>query len=275
MKGSRGFTLLEVLVALVIVAFGMSAVMAALSSSAGNIGALRTRTFAEWVAMNQIADARLNFNAPKTGSTEGDVKDFGGADWHWRQDVVAVEMIPGMLEIAVRVKQLPKGSSSTSTSSSSGSRSSSGGSSRGSNGSSNSSSGAPGSFFGASSSGLSGAFGSSGGASSGASSGFHSSSSSGLGLVSSSGVLSKNIGASKLPATADDQHWIATVIGFRGDAVAASTGEIPDWSPGNSSTTESSGSGSSGTIASPAVSSSSSGATSSPTSPTTSTSPQG
>ena len=62
MSRCRGFTLLEVLVALVIVAFGMGAVLSALSSSANNIAALREKTIAEWVGMNQIADVRLNLN---------------------------------------------------------------------------------------------------------------------------------------------------------------------------------------------------------------------
>ena len=139
MRRARGFTLIEVLVALVIVAFGMGAVLAALSSSADNIAQLREKTLAEWVALNQVADARLNLNAPQPGVTEGDVKAFGNGDWHWRQDVIAVDAIPGMIEIAVRVKRLKAGdkpSSSITPTQKTPSRSGS-----------NASSGAPGSFF--------------------------------------------------------------------------------------------------------------------------------
>ena len=81
---TRGFTLIEVLVALVIVAFGVGAVLAALSSAAVNVSALREKTLAQWVALNRIADARLTLQAPQTGTSEGDVKNFANGDWHWR-----------------------------------------------------------------------------------------------------------------------------------------------------------------------------------------------
>jgi general secretion pathway protein I len=199
-----GFTLIEVLVALIIVAFGMGAVLSALSSSAENITALREKTLAEWIAMNQITDTRLNLNAPLPGVTEGDVKGFGNEDWHWRQDVVAVDMIPGMLEIAVRVARLQPGQSFSSSSSGSTP-------SKPSKTSSGPSSGAPSSFFNSSSS--------SGGFSSG---GF----SSGLGQLSSGGM--RNIGAAALP-NAGNQQWVATVIGFRGDSLSPVQGESPAW----------------------------------------------
>jgi general secretion pathway protein I len=50
-----GFTLIEVLVALAIVAIGMAAVLGALSSSGGTIIYLHDKTLAEWVALNHIA----------------------------------------------------------------------------------------------------------------------------------------------------------------------------------------------------------------------------
>jgi type II secretion system protein I len=201
---ARGFTLIEVLVALVIVAFGMGAVLSALSSSAENVSALREKSMAEWIAMNRIADERLSLNPPKPGTTEGDVKAFGGEDWHWREDVVAVDAIPGMLEIAVRVTHLKPGqfsSSSGSSTRSTPSKSSSG-----------FSSGAPGSFF-----------------SSSSGSGFSSGGfSSGLGGLSS-GAAMKNLGAAALP-NANNTQWVATVIGFRGDSISPPSGEQPDWS---------------------------------------------
>jgi type II secretion system protein I len=215
MRRADGFTLIEVLVALIIVAFGMGAVLSALSSSADNISALREKTLAEWIAMNQIADTRLSLTPPQAGVTEGDIKDFGNGNWHWRQDVIAMDFPPGMLEIAVRVRRAVPGdklspSSGSSTPKLPG-RSSSG-----------SSSGAPSSFF--SSSG--GSYSSGGFSSSGSSSGGFSS---GLSQLASSGASLRNLGASKLPDNDKTQQWIATVIGFRGDAISPASGEAPDW----------------------------------------------
>ena len=212
---TRGFTLIEVLVALIIVAFGMGAVLSALSSSADNISALREKTLAQWIAMNQIADTRLSLTPPQPGVTEGDTKDFGNGNWHWRQDVIAMDFPPGMLEIAVRVRRAMPGDKFSSSSGASAPKSPA-------RSSSGSSSGAPGSFF--SSSGgsySSGGFGSSGSSSGG--------SSSGLGQFSSSGASLRNLGASQLPDNGKDQQWVTTVIGFRGDAIAQASGEAPDW----------------------------------------------
>ncbi|TLY61079.1 MAG: type II secretion system protein GspI, partial [Gammaproteobacteria bacterium] len=89
-RGRGGFTLIEVLVALAIVAIGMAAVLGALSSAANTTAYLRDKTFAEWVALNQIATLRLKMQTapPATGNTAGEV-DFAGRSWHWRQEVSA------------------------------------------------------------------------------------------------------------------------------------------------------------------------------------------
>jgi general secretion pathway protein I len=103
--GERGFTLVEVLVALVIVAVGMSALMGALSSSAKTVTYMQDKTFAEWIALNQIATVRLGLQQgqiPPIGTANGDI-DFANRSWHWRQDVVASQ-VPGINRIDVKVR---------------------------------------------------------------------------------------------------------------------------------------------------------------------------
>lgn len=99
----RGFTLVEVLVALVIVAFGMGAVLAALSSAADSVMRLREQSFAEWVGFNQLATARLQATLPATGTTAGDV-EFATAHWQWQQTVTPMD-IPGLRRIIIRVRR--------------------------------------------------------------------------------------------------------------------------------------------------------------------------
>jgi general secretion pathway protein I len=106
MRRARGFTLIEVLVALIVVALGMSALMGALTSAADNTGRLREKSFAEWVGLNQLAAARLKTGGPPAiGKSEGDV-EFAGGRWHWLQQVSKME-IPGVLRIEVQVRRLP------------------------------------------------------------------------------------------------------------------------------------------------------------------------
>ena len=98
----RGFTLIEVLVALAIVTIGMAAVLGALTSSANTSVYMRDKTFAQWVALNQIALLRLSGQMTATGNSDGDT-DFAGRKWHWRREVTATQ-VPGVVRIDVKVR---------------------------------------------------------------------------------------------------------------------------------------------------------------------------
>ncbi len=98
----RGFTLIEVLVALVIVAFGMGAVLTALTSAADNVIRMREKTFAEWVGLNQLATERLQATLPATGTKNGDV-DFAGTRWHWQETVENMD-VPGIRRLTIQVR---------------------------------------------------------------------------------------------------------------------------------------------------------------------------
>jgi general secretion pathway protein I len=102
MTRGRGFTLIEVLVALAIVAVGMAAVLGTLTSSADTVSYLRDKTFANWVALNQIAQVRLSGQVPATGNSDGDT-DFAGRKWHWHQEVTATQ-VQGMVRIDLSVR---------------------------------------------------------------------------------------------------------------------------------------------------------------------------
>jgi general secretion pathway protein I len=99
---SAGFTLIEVLVALVIVAFGVGALMSALSSAADATSYLRDKSFAQWIALNRIAEVRLQGGNVTVGKTKGDA-EFAGQKWRWRQEIVD-QKFAGMLMISVGVQ---------------------------------------------------------------------------------------------------------------------------------------------------------------------------
>ena len=98
----NGFTLIEVLVALAIVTIGMAAVLEALTSSANAAVYLRHKTFAEWVALNQVERVRLSGAFPATGTSSGHVH-FAKRRWQWRQKVSQTR-VPGVERIVVDVK---------------------------------------------------------------------------------------------------------------------------------------------------------------------------
>jgi general secretion pathway protein I len=97
-----GFTLIEVLVALAIVTIGMAAVLGALTSSADTVAYLRDKTFANWVALNEIALVRISGQLPAPGKSDGDV-DLAGRKWHWHQEVNTTQ-VPGMVRMDVSVR---------------------------------------------------------------------------------------------------------------------------------------------------------------------------
>jgi general secretion pathway protein I len=101
----HGFTLIEVLVALAIVAMGMAAVLGAMTSSASTILYMRDKTLAQWIALNHIAEERLKMTpgqAPQKGNSDGDL-DYAGQKWHWRQEIVPTA-VQGMVRMDVMVR---------------------------------------------------------------------------------------------------------------------------------------------------------------------------
>jgi len=102
-NGSRGFTLVEVVVALAIVAIGMLAVFKTIGDTVNNVATLRDRSFAAWIADNRITELRLAGQVPSVDETTGDL-EYAGRRWHW---VAKVSQTPvdGLRRIDVRVRR--------------------------------------------------------------------------------------------------------------------------------------------------------------------------
>lgn len=80
---SRGFTLIEVMVALVIVALALTAVSASMNQMIDSAETMRNRTYASWIAQNRIAELRLAFATPDVGASNG-VVQYANTEWSWR-----------------------------------------------------------------------------------------------------------------------------------------------------------------------------------------------
>jgi len=106
-QGARGFTLVEVLIALLVVALGIGALLTTVSASATTIARLRDKSFAQWIALNQISTLRLSGAKPSVGVTYG-TTDFAGGSWRWQQEVTDPG-VAGIVRVEVRVAQLVKG----------------------------------------------------------------------------------------------------------------------------------------------------------------------
>jgi len=82
----RGFTLLEVMVALVIVALSLAGVAGSMGQMIDTANTMRDRTYASWIAENKIAEMRLAGVLPEVGTSSGSV-DYANTSWEWSADV--------------------------------------------------------------------------------------------------------------------------------------------------------------------------------------------
>lgn len=86
-KKSRGFTLLEVLVALAVFATAAMAVINAANIQMSQIPVMRERTLANYVASNRLVEVKLENTFPEVGSKDGRM-EMAGEQWYWRQKVI-------------------------------------------------------------------------------------------------------------------------------------------------------------------------------------------
>ena len=82
----RGFTLLEILVALAILAVALASITSMASNQAVNTAHLRDKTLAHWVALNRIAELQLTAEWPSKGKQQGS-EEMGLHEWHWVRTV--------------------------------------------------------------------------------------------------------------------------------------------------------------------------------------------
>ena len=81
-RPSRGFTLVEVLVALMVVSLALAALMSSVSSAARGSEYLRDKTIAQWIAMNRIVEARLKIQKFGESGDKGEV-EFANRKWRF------------------------------------------------------------------------------------------------------------------------------------------------------------------------------------------------
>jgi len=98
---SRAFTLVEVMVALAIIAIALTAVAAKMGRMVDTSNSMRERTYASWIGQNKITEMRLADVLPEVSSTSGEV-DFANTDWEWRA-VVSESGIENLYRVDVTI----------------------------------------------------------------------------------------------------------------------------------------------------------------------------
>lgn len=102
-RTGRGFTLLEVLIALAIVALSAGALLGTITSSASNVAYLHDKTLAEWVALNRLTEIRIARQMPPPGKRTGNA-EMGGMRWQWEEEITEMELVKGLFRVDVRAR---------------------------------------------------------------------------------------------------------------------------------------------------------------------------
>ncbi len=83
---ANGFTLLEVLVALTILALSLMAALRVGALSMNNMQEIRLRQLADWVAQDRLAEHRARRDWLPVGSSSGETEQ-GGETFHWEEKI--------------------------------------------------------------------------------------------------------------------------------------------------------------------------------------------
>lgn len=84
-----GFTLLEVMIALAVIAIAFAALLKGVSSYGVNASYLRDKTFAQWVAMNQLTRYQIEASWPAPDSSQRGTETLANETWQWQANISA------------------------------------------------------------------------------------------------------------------------------------------------------------------------------------------
>jgi general secretion pathway protein I len=99
----NGFTLIEVVVAVFVIAIGLGAVIKTIGTVTRNTALLSERTVAMWVAQNALAEFELDINNNAQEESEG-TEEMIGIEWHWTK-IIEETQDPGVRRVEFQVRQ--------------------------------------------------------------------------------------------------------------------------------------------------------------------------
>jgi general secretion pathway protein I len=89
-SSAGGFTLLEVMVALFVVAIALAALVAAVGKQSQIAERVRAKTYADMVAANVLAEVKLREKWPEPGTRSG-AETIAGQSFRWRAQVQSTQ----------------------------------------------------------------------------------------------------------------------------------------------------------------------------------------
>lgn len=88
-KINRGFTLIEILVALTVIAIALGALLKASGNHSSSVAYIKQKTLGHYVAMNEVALLQAQSKWPKLGKTHKST-EMAEFEWFWTLEVLKV-----------------------------------------------------------------------------------------------------------------------------------------------------------------------------------------
>lgn len=106
-KKQTGFLLVEILVALVILAIPLAAITRTVSQAIDTTAALRDRNIAMWVAQDHLTMHRIERDWPSLKTTTG-TSEMADRSWRWQEKVISTPIVQlRRVEIEIRDENGP------------------------------------------------------------------------------------------------------------------------------------------------------------------------
>jgi general secretion pathway protein I len=100
---TKGFTLIEVVVAVAVIAVGLMGTIKTVGTVSRNTAHLNERVIATWVAQNAMASYELNLENDAEKETTGS-EEVAGVEWYWTKTLVNTQD-PGIQRIEIDVRR--------------------------------------------------------------------------------------------------------------------------------------------------------------------------
>ncbi len=100
-RDKRGFTLLEVLVALMVISISLVAIAGEMISMLNAANTMQERTYASWIGHNKVTEMRLANAVPEVSTSSGEL-DYANREWAWRA-VVSETGVDNLFRVDVTI----------------------------------------------------------------------------------------------------------------------------------------------------------------------------
>lgn len=100
-RHKRGFTLLEVLIALMVISISLVAIAGEMISMLNAANTMQERTYASWIAHNKVTEMRLANIVPEVSTSSGEL-DYANREWAWRA-VVSETGVENLFRVDVSI----------------------------------------------------------------------------------------------------------------------------------------------------------------------------